>query len=83
MISQVPAVKDYRRKPVAKLYSKEKVDLSKKGGFTVKKGALHAQLGVPQGQKLTSSELQPHSGDSSLLRRRKASAKGFRAMNHG
>lgn len=67
---------------MAKLYSKENVDLGKKGSFPVKKGALHSMLGVPQGQKLSESELQPSAGDSPLLRRRKASAKGFRAMNH-
>lgn len=68
---------------MAKLYSKEKVDLGKKGSFSVKKGALHSMLGVPQGQKLSESELTPKPTDSPLLRHRKASAKGFRAMNHG
>lgn len=68
---------------MAKLYSKEKVDLGKKGTFGVKKGALHADLGIPQGQKIPASDLAPKPGDSPLLRRRKASAKGFRAMNHG
>lgn len=61
----------------------EKVDLGKKGSFGVKKGALHAMLGVPEGQKLTEAQKTPHPGDSPLLRRRKASAKGFAAMHHG
>jgi hypothetical protein len=68
---------------MAKLYSKEHVDLGKKGSFSVKKGALHSMLGVPQGEKIPASDLAPKPTDSSLLRRRKASAKGFRAMNHG
>lgn len=65
-----------------KLYSKQHVDLGKKGSFSVKKGALHGMLGVPQGEKIPASDLEPHAGDSALLRRRKASAKGFKAMKH-
>jgi len=61
----------------------EHVDLGKKGSFSVKKGALHAMLGVPEGEKIPASKLAPHAGDSPLLRRRKASAKGFKAMHHG
>lgn len=60
----------------------EHVDLGKKGSFGVKKGALHEMLHVPEGEKIPASKLTPHSGDSPLLRRRKASAKGFRAMAH-
>lgn len=60
-----------------------KVDLGKKGSFNVKKGALHQMLGIPEDQKIPASKLAPHPGDSPLLRRRKASAKGFRAMHHG
>ncbi len=59
------------------------VDLGKKGSFKVKKGALHEMLGIPQGEKIPESKLAPRPGDSSLLRRRKASAKGFRAMHKG
>jgi hypothetical protein len=70
------------RDKVHKIYSKQHVDLGKKGSFSVKKGALHSMLGIPQGEKIPSSDLQPHAGDSPLLRRRKASAKGFRSMNH-
>jgi hypothetical protein len=61
----------------------EHVGLGRKGGFTVKKGALHKMLHVPQGQKIPESKLKPHAGDSSLLRRRKASAAGLKAMHHG
>lgn len=60
----------------------QKVDLGKKGSFSVKKGALHQMLGIPEGDKIPASKLTPKPGDSPLLRRRKASAKGFRAMNH-
>ena len=59
------------------------VDLGSKGSFKEKPGALHAMLNVPQGEKIPASKLAPHPGDSPLLRRRKASAKGFKAMHHG
>ena len=59
------------------------VDLGKKGSFTTKKGALHKMLGIPEGEKIPASDLAPKPGDSPLLRRRKASAKGFKAMHHG
>jgi len=58
----------------------KRVDLGSKGSFNEKPGALHAMLNVPQGEKIPASKLAPHAGDSPLLRRRKASAKGFRAM---
>lgn len=61
----------------------KKVDLGKKGSFSVKKGALHQMLGVPEGDKIPADKLTPKPGDSTLLRRRKASAKGFKAMHHG
>jgi hypothetical protein len=60
----------------------EHVDLGKKGSFPVKKGALHAMLGISQDKTIPPSDLAPKPGDSPLLRRRKASAKGFRAMAH-
>ncbi len=61
----------------------ENVNLGKKGSFSVKKGALHQMLGVPDDKKIPAGKLTPHAGDSPLLRRRKASAKGFKAMHHG
>lgn len=57
----------------------EHVNLGEKS-FSVKKGALHAMLGIPDDEKIPASKLAPHAGDSPLLRRRKASAKGFRSM---
>ncbi len=60
----------------------EHVDLGKKGSFSVKKGALHQMLGVPEDKTIPQSKLASHKGDSPLLRRRKASAKGLEAM-HG
>lgn len=74
---------DYSKLPENSNMANENVNLGKKGSFSVKKGALHSMLGIPQGEKIPESRLTPKPGDSPLLRRRKASAKGFRAMNHG
>jgi hypothetical protein len=60
----------------------KKVDLGSKGSFSVKPGALHEMLGVPESKTIPASDLKPKPGDSSLLRRRKASALGFKAMKH-
>lgn len=57
------------------------VDLGNKGSFSVKKGALHEMLGIPEDKKIPASQLAPKPGDSPLLRRRKASAKGLKAMH--
>ena len=63
-------------------HKKHRVDLGSKGSFSVKKGALHSMLGVPQGDKIPANKLVSHAGDSPLLKRRKASALGFKAMHH-
>lgn len=64
-----------RRKP-------EHVDLGHKGGFTIEHpGSLHEMLGIPQGETIPKRKLESHPGDSSLLKRRKASAKGLEAMH--
>ena len=61
-----------------KLYKRQKVDLGKKGSFTVRKGALHRALGVPEDEKIPASKLAgQHSGK---LGRMIASARGFAAM---
>jgi hypothetical protein len=46
----------------------------------VKKGALHEMLGISQDKTIPASKLAPKPGDSPLLRTRKASAKGLKAM---
>jgi hypothetical protein len=63
-------------------HKSHKVDLGSHGSFEVKKGALHASLGVPEGQKLSASQKEPKAGDSEHVKRMKASAKGFAAMSH-
>ena len=63
------------------LYKKEHVELGKKGGFNVRKGALHRALGVPEDEKIPESKLSGHHGGK--LGRMIASAKGFKAMHHG
>ena len=73
---------DYSHLPEHTMRTKT-VNLGAKGSFKEKPGALHAMLHVPEGEKIPASKLSPHPGDSPLLRRRKASAKGFKAMHHG
>ena len=68
--------------PPERAMKEKRVDLGSKGSFNEKPGALHAMLNVPQGEKIPASKLASHAGDSPLLRRRKASAKGFKAMKH-
>jgi hypothetical protein len=62
---------------------KHEVDLGSKGSFSVHEGGLHEALGVPRGKKLTYAQKQPKPGDSEHVKRMKASAAGFAAMNKG
>jgi len=48
----------------------------------VKKGALHAELGVKQGEKIPVSKLAIKPGDSPLLRKRKQFAINAKKWNH-
>jgi hypothetical protein len=63
------------------MYGTKKVDLGSKGSFTERPGALHRALGVPEGKKIPASDLAGH--HSGKMGRMIASAKGFKAMNHG
>jgi hypothetical protein len=63
-------------------HKSHKVDLGSHGSFEVKKGALHASLGIPSSEKIPANKLEPHEGDSEHVKRMKASAKGFAAMSH-
>lgn len=60
---------------------KKTVDLGAKGSFQERPGALHRALGVREGEKIPASKLTGH--HSGHLGRMIASAKGFKAMNHG
>jgi hypothetical protein len=59
----------------------KEVNLGSKGSFTEHPGALHEALGIPLGEKIPADKLKGH--HSGRLGRMIASAKGFRAMNHG
>lgn len=65
---------------MAKLYSKQNVDLGKKGSFTVKKGAMTA-MAKREGVSNSTFE-QEHKGESGLAGKRARSALGFKAMKH-
>ncbi|MDR5729434.1 MAG: hypothetical protein RB191_18630 [Terriglobia bacterium] len=61
---------------------KKRVDLGSKGSFTEHPGGLHEALHIPMGSKIPASDLSPKPGDSEHVRRMKASARGFKAMQH-
>lgn len=48
----------------------------------VKKGALHKQLGVKPGKKLTAKQEAIKPGDSALTKKRKIFAQNARKWNH-
>ena len=62
---------------------RKKVDLGKKGSFTVRKGALHRALGVPEDEPLGQARINAamHSSKPSV-RRMARSAKGLTHMSH-
>ena len=58
------------------------VNLGEKGSFEIKHpGSLHEMLGIPLDETIPASKLEPKSGDSELLKHRKASAIGLKAMH--
>lgn len=59
----------------------QKVDLGKKGSFSIHKGALHRALGVPEGKKIPAGMLTSalHSKNAHV-RAMARSAKGLKAM---
>jgi len=62
----------------------EKVDLGKKGSFNVKKGALHEELGIPQGEKIPESRLESAKHSSNpTLRKRATLAETMKGWKHG
>jgi hypothetical protein len=67
---------------MAKLYSKQPVDLGKAGKFTVKKGAYHAMKGITQDQPIPKSVEESDAKKGGLLAQRAKSALGFRGMKH-
>jgi hypothetical protein len=68
---------------VDKYHQTQEVNLGKKGSFSVRKGALHRALGVPEGEKIPASKLAAASNSKNpKVRRMAASAKGFKAMKH-
>jgi hypothetical protein len=63
---------------------KQEVDLGSKGSFTVRKGALHRALGVPEDEPLGQSRIDKALGSSKpAVRRMARSAKGLTAMHKG
>lgn len=75
-----PEEKGEKKEPKKKT---TRVELGKKGSFTVRKGALHRALEVPEGQKLGQARIDAalHSKNPET-RREAASAKGLTHMKH-
>ena len=60
------------------------VDLGHKGSFSVKKGALHEMLHIPQGEKIGQERMRKAAHSSNpLLRKRAISGLGLSHMHHG
>jgi len=53
------------------------------GGMQLKKGALHKQMGVPQGQKIPVSKLKVAAAKGGTLGKRASLALTFRGMKKG
>lgn len=66
-----------------KVKAKVSVDLPKKKiHMKIKKGALHAALGVKQGEKIPAKKLVVKASDSALMKKRKNLAKTFASFKH-
>lgn len=61
---------------------KETIDLGEKGKITVKKGALHSQLGIPQGQKIPASTLAAAAQKGGKLGQRARLAETLKGFKH-
>lgn len=61
----------------------EKIDLGKKGKFSIRRGALHKALGIPEGEKLGHDRMEEalHSRNPEV-RKMARSGLGLSAMNH-
>jgi hypothetical protein len=63
---------------------KTTVDLGKKGKFKIRKGALHAKLGIPAGEKIGQLRIKKALKSSDpATRREAASAEGLTHMHKG
>jgi hypothetical protein len=62
----------------------QRVDLGKKGSFSIQKGALHQMLHVPQGEKIGKERMRKAAHSSNpLLRKRAIAGLGLSSMHHG
>ena len=62
----------------------EHIDLGRKGSMNIKKGALHEELGIPQGEKIPESRLESAKNSSNpTLRKRATLAETMKGWKHG
>lgn len=65
-------------------FEKHQVNLGKKGKFSVKEGALHQMLHVPEGQKIGQERMkQATHSKNPTLRKRAIAGLGLSHMHHG
>ncbi len=60
----------------------ETIDLGAKGDIPIKPGALHAQLGIPQGQKIPQGKLEEAAKAGGKLGLRARLALNMKSWNH-
>jgi len=65
-----------------RLKKKETIDLGSKGSIKIKPGALHSQLGIPQGQKIPASTLAAAAGKGGKLGQRARLAEAMKSWKH-
>lgn len=66
---------------MASLYKKQRVNLGKKGSFTVRKGALHRALGVPQDETIGQARIErAENSRDPKIRKMARSAEGLTHM---
>ena len=64
-------------------HAKHKVDLGDKGSFSVRKGALHRALGIPEDEKIGQKRISAAMHSKNPETRKEArSAKGLTHMSH-
>ena len=65
-----------------KLPKHETIDLGSQGDIPIKPGALHAQLGIPEGQKIPQATLQAAAKKGGKLGLRARLALSMKSWNH-
>lgn len=76
------AIKGRAAAMVKRHKKKQTIDLGSKGKIQIKPGALHSQLGIPQGQKIPASTLASAAQAGGKLGQRARLAETMKTWNH-